>query len=89
MRKHDAAGEAPVNATIHFVKSCQSSEQNPLWSRDTLNSLIRHYRDDRDDPDMIVRTLKTIEDYHRTMGKSWSTEFEQDGRTECEEWMKE
>lgn len=36
-------------------------------NRDTLNSLIRHYRDDRDDLDMIVKTLEAFEDYHRAI----------------------
>lgn len=30
----------------------------------TLNSLIRHYRDDQDDLDMIIKTLEAFEDYH-------------------------
>ena len=34
---------------------------------DTLNGLIRHFRDDRDDLYMIVRTLEAFEDYHRAI----------------------
>ena len=31
---------------------------------ETLNGLIRHFGDDRDDLDMIVKAIETFEDYH-------------------------
>lgn len=34
---------------------------------ETLNSLIRHYRDDQDDLDMIIKTLEAFEDYNRAI----------------------
>ena len=36
-------------------------------NRETLNSLIRHFKDDKDDLDMIVKTLEAFEDYHRAI----------------------
>ena len=34
---------------------------------ETLNNLIRHFKDDRDDLDMIVKTLEAFEDYHQAI----------------------
>lgn len=36
-------------------------------NNETLNGLIRHFKDDRDDLEMIVRAVETFEDYHRAI----------------------
>ena len=36
-------------------------------NQEVLNALIRHFKDDPDDLEMIVNSLETFEDYHRAI----------------------
>ena len=36
-------------------------------NNDTLNGLIRHFKDDKDDLDMIVKAIETFEAYHQAI----------------------
>ncbi|MBQ2675088.1 MAG: DUF3232 domain-containing protein [Prevotella sp.] len=39
-------------------------------NNDTLNGLIRHFKDDKDDMDMIVNAIEVFESYHQAIYQS-------------------